>query len=103
MGKRNTLKQIPKSLLNLRFKAPQGRGPFQIDREYQKIRACNIWRVAVQYASRYGQNTFYLLFLLCIVYVFLALTLIFGFPKACKPFQSHFFNHKKHTEHILYS
>ena len=63
--KKNTLKKIPKSLLNLRFKAPQSRGALQDDRAYKKIRACKIWRFAVQYTSIYGQNTCFVFDLLC--------------------------------------
>ena len=35
--------------------------------------------------------------------VFLAKTFIFGFPNACNPFQSYFFDHKIHAEYIPYS
>ena len=58
-------KEIQKSLLNLRFKGPQSRGPLQDDRKYIKIRACKIWWVAVQYTSSsspelvHHQNSFF--------------------------------------------
>ena len=35
-GNKNTFKKISNSLLNLRFKAPRGRGPLQDDRAYKK-------------------------------------------------------------------
>ena len=52
-------------MLNLRFKAPQGRGLLQDDRAYKKILACKIWWVAVQYASSYGQNTCFFFDFVC--------------------------------------
>ena len=39
----------------------------------------------------------------CLFEVFQPLTLIFGSPKVVKSFQSNLFDHKLHTEHILYS
>ena len=62
---KQNIKKKNKSLLNLRFKAPQSRGPLQDDRKYIKIRACKIWRVAVQYTSSYGQNTCYFFDFVC--------------------------------------
>ena len=35
-------------------------------------------------------------------YVFWALSLIFGFPSACKTFETNLFDHCWRTEHILY-
>ena len=64
MGKKY-IEQIPNSLLNLRFQAPQGRGLLQDDRAYKKILACKIWWVAVQYASSYGQNICYSFDVVC--------------------------------------
>ena len=71
-GKEKSLKQIPNSLLNLRFKAPQGRGLLQDDRAYKKVLACKIWWAAVQYASSYGQNT-------CFFNMFYGFVRILGF------------------------
>ena len=48
--------------------------------------------------------SFYFVFVICCLFeVFQLLALIFGSPKVVKSFQSNLFDHKLHTEHILYS
>ena len=84
-------------MLNLRFKAPQGRGPLQDDRAYKKILACRIWRVAVQYASSHGQNT---CFFLCFCTYSWPYPSDLASPMLVNPSKLIFFNHCKHTEHI---
>ena len=81
---KNTLRKIQKSLLNLHFKAPQSRGPFQIDRKYQKIRACKIWWVLVRYTSSYGQKCCCFYKKNVIVRI-LCFSPIFGFPVLVNP------------------
>ena len=93
------------SLLKLRFKAPQALGPFQIDRACKKIPICKIWWVFVQYTSRKSQNTsqflWFLSYLLCF-WSFSSFTPLNCSPTIVKSFQDNLFDHKKHTEHILY-
>ena len=92
-------------MLNLHFKAPQGRAPFQIDRACRKIPACKIWWAFVQYTSSYGQNTSKFLCIFCYFLYFEVLpssTPQIPLPTIVKSFQDNLFDHKIHTEHILY-
>ena len=93
-------------MLNLHFKAPQALGPFRIDRACKKIRTCKIWWAPVQYTSRKSQNTYnflyYVCYFFCIFEVFSSSTPHNCSPTIVKSFQDNLFDHKMHTEHILY-
>ena len=92
-------------MLNLHFKAPQARGPFQIDRACKKSLHAKYGGLSSSIRREKAKIhlRFYVFFVMCCLFeVFPSFTPHNCSPTIVKSFQDNLFDHKIYTEHILY-